>query len=143
MVKREFGDAHLLLVRKPPSTLLEVLLHRRHSSLLQLDVLLYGRHWGLSRWRLVRLSLLRDRAASDQGPGHHAVLTGSSLHGGPQWTTTDQHCTYRSLCCTGYAAYVPLRHLTDCQDGVANGAGPSECTAGVTPAPSENLGQDD
>ena len=33
--------------------------------------------------------------------------------------------------------------LTDCQDGAANGAGPSECTAGVTPAPSENLGQDD
>ena len=27
--------------------------------------------------------------------------------------------------------------------GVANGAGPSECTAGVTPPPSENLGQDD
>ena len=70
VVKREFGDAHLLLVRKPPSTLLEVLLHRRH--------------WGLSRWRLVQLLSLRDRAASDQGPGHHAVLTGSSLHGGPQ-----------------------------------------------------------
>ena len=35
---------------------------------------------GLSRWRLV----LRDRAASHQGPGHLAVLTGSSLHGGPQ-----------------------------------------------------------
>ena len=27
---------------------------------------------------------LRDRAASDQGPGHLAVLMGSSLHGGPQ-----------------------------------------------------------
>ena len=39
--------------------------------------------------------------------------------------------------------YVPLRHFTDCQDGAAYGAGPSECTAGVTPAPSENLGQDD
>ena len=39
---------------------------------------------------------------------------------------------YRNLCCTWYAAYVPAGHLTDCQDGVANGAGPSECTAGVT-----------
>ena len=42
-----------------------------------------------------------------------------------------------------YDAYVPLRHFTDCQDGAANGAGPSECTAGVTPASSENLGQVD
>ena len=39
--------------------------------------------------------------------------------------------TYRNLCCTWYDAYVPLRHFTDCQDGAANGAGPSECTAGV------------
>ena len=58
VVKRKFGDAHHLLVRKPPSSLLEVLLHRRH--------------WGLSRWCLVRLPSLRDRAASDQGPGHHS-----------------------------------------------------------------------
>ena len=108
-----------------------------------LDVLHYGRHWGLSWWRLVQSLPSRDRAASNRGPGHSAVLTGSSLHGGPQWTTTDQHCTYRNLCCTWYDAYVPLRHFTDCQDGAANGAGPSECTAGVTPAPSENLGQDD
>ena len=86
---------------------------------------------------------LPDRAASNRGPGHSTVLTGSSLHGGPQWTTTDQHCKYRNLCCTWYDAYVPLRHLTDCQVGAANGAGPSECTAGVTPAPSENLGQED
>ena len=45
----------------------------------------------------------------------------------------------------------PLLHLVrppTCHSGtlrivrcVANGAGPSECTAGVTPAPSENLGQ--
>ena len=58
-------------------------------------------------------------------------------------TRTDQQRTYRDLCCTVYDTNVPLRHLTDCQDGAANGAGPSECTAGVTPAPSENLGQDD
>ena len=36
-------------------------------------------------------STLRDRAASDQGPGHPTVLTGSSLHGGPQWTRTANH----------------------------------------------------
>ena len=39
---------------------------------------------GLSRWRLVQSLPLRDRAASNQGPGHSTVLTGSSLHGGPQ-----------------------------------------------------------
>ena len=71
------------------------------------------------------------------------LRTGSSLHGGPQCVNNSQPRTYRNLCCTWYDAYVPLRHLTDCQDGAANGAGPSECTAGVTPAPSENLGQDD
>ena len=128
-IQSELKGSHLLLARRPPSFML--------------DVLHYGRHWGLSRWRLVQSLPLRDRAASNRGPGHSTVLTGSSLHGGPQWTTTDQHCTYRNLCCTWYDAYVPLRHLTDCQDGAANGAGPSECTAGVTPAPSENLGQDD
>ena len=69
-VLKELRDARLLLVRIPPSCFL--------------DVLHYGRHWGLSRWRLVQLPPLRDRAASDQGPGHLAVLTGSSLHGGPQ-----------------------------------------------------------
>ena len=57
--------------RRPPLCILEVLLHRRH--------------WGLSRWRLVRLPPLRGRAASDQGPRHHTSLTGSSLHGGSQW----------------------------------------------------------
>ena len=129
LVQSGLKGSHLLLARRPPSC--------------KLDLLLYGRHWGLSRWRLVQLLPLRDRAASDRGPGHSTVLTGSSLHGGPQWSRTAQHRTYRSLCCTGYAAYVPLRHFTDCQDGAANGAGPSECTAGVTPAPSENLGQDD
>ena len=46
-----------------------------------------------------------------KAPVSALLLTGSSLHGGPQWTTTDQHCTYRSLCCTGYADYMPLWHL--------------------------------
>ena len=71
-----------------------------------------------------------------------------SLHGAATRDTirnkeSDQHRTYRNPCCTWYAAYVPLRHFTDCQDVAPYGAGPSECTAGVTPAPSENLGQDD
>ena len=69
-VLKELRDARLLLVRIPPSCFP--------------DVLHYGRHWGLSRWRLVQFPPLRDRAASDQGPGHSTVLTGSSLHGGPQ-----------------------------------------------------------
>ena len=56
---------------------------------------------------------LRDRAASDQGPGQHAVLTGSSLHGGPPMEQTAQQRTYRSLCCTWYDAYVPAWHFTD------------------------------
>ena len=70
LVQSGLKDSHLLLARRP--------------SCCKLDLLLYGRHWGLSRWRLVQLLPLRDRAASDQGPGHLAVLTGSSLHGGPQ-----------------------------------------------------------
>ena len=49
-----------------------------------LDVLHYGCHWGLSPWHSVQFSPLRDRAASDQGPGHSTVLTGSSLYGGLQ-----------------------------------------------------------
>ena len=69
-VQKVLQDAHLLPVWRPPSCILVVLLHRRH--------------WGLSWWRLIRLPPLRDRAASDQGPGHLAVLTGSSLHGTPQ-----------------------------------------------------------
>ena len=71
-VLKELRDVRLLLVRIPPSCFP--------------DVLHYGRHWGLSRWRLVQYLPLRDRAANDQGPGHSTVLTGSSLHGGPQCT---------------------------------------------------------
>ena len=127
-VQKEVKGPHLLLPRRPPSFLL--------------DVLLYGRHWGLSRWRLVQSLPLRDRAASNRGPGDLPVLTGSSLHGCPQCVrTTNNAHTATSVACV--RSYVPARHYTDCQDGAANGAGPSECTAGVTPAPSENLGQDD
>ena len=70
LVQKELQDAHLLLAWTPPSCILDVLLHRPR--------------WGLSLWRLVGLPSLRDRAASDQGPGHLSVLTGSSLRGGPQ-----------------------------------------------------------
>ena len=102
-----------------------------------LVVLLHGHHLGYPSG--VRLQI---RAASDQGPGSRPLLlTGSSLHGGPQCDVNSQQRTYRNLCCTVYDAYVPLRHFADYQVGAANGAGPSECTAGVTPAPSENLGQ--
>ena len=52
-VLSELKDAHLLLARRSPSFLL--------------DFLHYGRHWGLSRWRLVQSSPLRDRAASNRG----------------------------------------------------------------------------
>ena len=49
--------------------------------------------------------LVRIRAAMDQGPGSSPLLpTGSSLHGGPQCVNNGQPRTYRSLCCTGYAA---------------------------------------
>ena len=129
VVQKVPRDAHLHLVRTPPSC--------------NLDALLYGRHWGLSRWCLGPLPSLRDCAASDQGPSHRAATYGVVAARRPPMEQTVQHRTYRNLCCTWYASYVPAGHITDCQDGAANGAGPSECTAGVTPAPSENLGQDD
>ena len=68
--------------------------------------------------------LLRDRATRDQGPGHRIVLAGSSLHGGPQWNRTVHHRTYPQPLLHCVPRYVPVWHLTDCEDGVANGAGP-------------------
>ena len=79
-------------------------------------------------------------------PATKAPVTRAVTYGGrrctaaPNVSTTANPRTYRSLCCTLYDAYVPAWHITDGDDGAANGAGPSECTAGVTPAPSENLG---
>ena len=72
----------------------------------------------------------RDRAASDQGPSHPKVLTGSSLHGGPQWTFNRPPRTCRNLCCSGYAVYVPSWHVTDSDVPLLT----ERCTAGVTPA---------
>ena len=40
-------------------------------------------------------SPLRDRAASDHGPGPQCYLGGSSLHGGPQMLTNGQQRTFR------------------------------------------------
>ena len=62
VVQKVPRDAHLHLVRTPPSC--------------NLDALLYGRHWGLSRWCLGPLPSLRDCAASDQGPSHRAATYG-------------------------------------------------------------------
>ena len=59
VVQKVPRDAHLHLVRTPPSC--------------NLDALLYGRHRGLSRWCLGPLPSLRDCAASDQGPSHRAA----------------------------------------------------------------------
>ena len=39
-----------------------------------------------------------------------------------------------NLCCAVYDGSVPAWHCTDCDLGVANGAGTWRCTAGVTPA---------
>ena len=77
---------------------------------------------------------LRDRAASDQGPGHHTATCGVVSAQRSPMSLNVQSSTYRNLCCTWYASYVPARHFTDCEDGVANGSGPWRCTAGVTPA---------
>ena len=88
-VLKELRDARLLLVRIPPSCFP--------------DVLHYGRHWELSLWRLVQFPPLRDRAASNRGPSHCTVLTGSSLHGGPQCTepsNTARTAASAALCTT-------------------------------------------
>ena len=42
----------------------------------------------------------------------------------PPMTSKDQQRTYRNLCCTWYADFVPLRHFTDCRDGVLTGQVP-------------------
>ena len=68
-----------------------------------------GTTWGYPSG--VRLQI---RAASDRGPGTRPLLlTGSSLHGGPQCDENSQPRTYRNLCCTWYASCVPAWHFTD------------------------------
>ena len=83
----------------------------------------------LSRWRLVQSLPLRDRAASDQGPGHSAVRTGSSPNARNR-PTTHVPQTLLHLVRRLHASLAP----TDREDGVADGAGPWRCSAGVTTA---------
>ena len=55
--------------------------------------------------------LFRDPAASDQGPCHRTVLTGSSLHGGPQLMRTTNNART--------ATSVALGTPTTCQPGTS------------------------
>ena len=52
-----------------------------------------------------------DRAASDQGPCHLTDTYGVVAARRPPMEQTVQHRTYRNLCCTGHAVYVPAWHL--------------------------------
>ena len=71
-IQSELKGSHLLLAWRPPSFLL--------------NVLLYGRHWGLSWWRLVQSLYLHVTARPvTKAPVTALLLTGSSLHGGSQW----------------------------------------------------------
>ena len=127
MVPKVLRDVRLHLARTPPCSIL--------------DVLHYGRHWGLSRWRPFSLLHVIARPAT-KAPGHRTVTYG--VVAARRLPLEEPHNTARTAASAAlYDTFVPAWHFTDCQDGVANGAGPSECTAGVTPAPSENLGQDD
>ena len=97
LVQSGLKDSHLLHAQRPPCS--------------KLDLLLYGRHWGLSWWRLVQLPPLRDRAASDQGPGHLAVLRGRRCTAAPNESErTNTACT---------ATSVALGTLLTCQPGMA------------------------
>ena len=96
VVKREFGDAHLLLVRKPPSTLLEVLLHRRH----------WGYPGGV--W-YGSLSYVTARPAT-KAPVTTLYLRGRRCTAAPN-EVNHQPRMYRNLCCTWNDAYVPAWHL--------------------------------
>ena len=76
---------------------------------------------------------LPHRAASDQGPGQHAVLTGSSPHGAPNGTNRPTTHVPQPLLHLVRRLRASLA-LYGWLCGVANGAGPWRCTAGVTPA---------
>ena len=85
-VLSELKGSHLLLARRPPSFLL--------------DVLLYGRHWGLSRWR---------PATDPRGQRPRPRIPSTATYGvvaarRPPMDVNSELRTYRNLCCTGYAA---------------------------------------
>ena len=56
------------------------------------------------------LSLSRDRAASDQGPGHRTVTYGVVAARRPPMSLNVQPSTYRNLCCL-------VVHDVTCQPG--------------------------
>ena len=119
LVQKVLRDARLLLRRKTS------LQHAGGPSLqMQLGAILAA-------------SLLpaRDHAASDQGSAYITGTYGVVAARRPPMWENNQHRMYRNLCCSGYDAYVPARHFTDCEDGVANGAGPWSSTAGVALPP--------
>ena len=124
-IQNELRDSHLLQERIPPCCLLAVLLHGRHLGVIPV----------VSGYRSAR-------PATEAPDPVHCYLRGRPCTAAPTALNLPTPHVPQPLL-HWYAAYVPAGHLTDCQDGVADGAGPSECTAGVTPAPSENLGQDD
>ena len=72
--------------------------------------------------------------ASDQGPGSSLYLQGSSLHGDPQCNRTSNPARTATSVAPGTPTACQPGTSTDREDGVANGAGPWRCTAGVTPA---------
>ena len=74
--------------------------HRvRHATLARtppccnLDVLHYGRHWGLSRKRLFSLHLYVTARPPTKAAVTALLLTGSSLHGGPHCSPTTNNAS--------------------------------------------------
>ena len=63
------------------------------------------------RWHSVQFFPLRDRAASDQGPGHSTVLTGSSLHGTHIVPTIDFRAQVLNMFDRRYSLGVPVFKL--------------------------------
>ena len=49
-----------------------------------------------------------------KAPVTSLLLSGSSLHGGPQCARNTKTRMHRKLCCNGFAAYVPAWHFSDC-----------------------------
>ena len=69
-----------------------------------------------------------------KAPVTSLIRTGSSLHGDPQWSKQSNTARTATSVAPGTQSYVPVWHFYGKWCGVANGAGPWRCTAGVTPA---------
>ena len=77
----------------------------------------------------MRPSVSRRAKAKSQVPRGRTSRAGE----GKVPNIASTHVTGRASGTVGMLAdYVPALHFTDCEDGVANGAGPWRCTAGVT-----------